>query len=41
MVGEKKILGFWDRQPIWREKTAREELLDVVNQVEKERKEKE
>lgn len=30
MVGEKIITGNWDGQPIWRRKTAGEELADEI-----------
>lgn len=30
MVGEKIVTGDWDGQPIWRRKTAGEELADEI-----------
>ncbi len=33
MVGDKIVNGWWDGQPIWRRKTAGEELADEITKT--------
>ena len=32
---ETKIVGEWDGEPIWREKTAQEKLLEIIEDNDK------